>query len=203
MEKRREEKLRVPNRTARRMAKPKKDNNKSRKSVLSATDNAPPVPKSMNKPDTPTLEKTLQRDEGKQLPTERQAPVEQEDGGKEGGIFDGMRKTLEAVNQQSYYQALALNKDLEDKGVLPRLASVPDPPGVLETAVAGEATISPVSIEEKTDADQRKEGLVVEASADVQEGTAERGVVPTGGSGAGKESSAAGRAKKGKKRRKK
>lgn len=40
---------------------------------------------------------------------------------KNEGMFRGLRKTLEAVNQQSYYQALALNKDLEDKGVLPRL----------------------------------------------------------------------------------
>lgn len=34
-------------------------------------------------------------------------------------VFGGLRKTLEAVNQQSYYQALAFNKELEEKGVLP------------------------------------------------------------------------------------
>lgn len=54
------------------------------------------------------------------------------------GFFGGMRKTLESVNQQSYYQALALNKELEDKGVLPRLERKPEPPSPGDDGVVGE-----------------------------------------------------------------
>eukprot|EP00752_Nemacystus_decipiens_P005651 g5114.t1 len=45
------------------------------------------------------------------------------------GMFEGVKETLDAVNKQSYYQALALNKELEDKGVLPPLEREPTPPG--------------------------------------------------------------------------
>eukprot|EP00903_Cladosiphon_okamuranus_P008616 g8263.t1 len=45
------------------------------------------------------------------------------------GMFEGVKETFDAVNKQSYYQALALNKELEDKGVLPPLERKPSPPG--------------------------------------------------------------------------
>lgn len=45
------------------------------------------------------------------------------------GMFDEVKETLDAVNKQSYYQALALNKELEDKGMLPPLERKPAAPG--------------------------------------------------------------------------
>ncbi|CAN0176157.1 unnamed protein product [Ectocarpus sp. 12 AP-2014] len=60
------------------------------------------------------------------------------------GMFSGVKETLEAVNKQSYYQALALNKELEDKGVLPPLERTPGPPGGAEdVAIAEERSQAP------------------------------------------------------------
>ncbi|CAM9378741.1 unnamed protein product [Choristocarpus tenellus] len=43
-----------------------------------------------------------------------------EEGSKDtGGLFAGLKRTLEDVNQLSYAQAVALNRDLEERGVLP------------------------------------------------------------------------------------
>ncbi|CAM9130205.1 unnamed protein product, partial [Scytosiphon promiscuus] len=52
------------------------------------------------------------------------------------GMFEGVKETLDAVNKQSYYQALALNKELEEKGVLPPLERKEVPPGVEGATVA-------------------------------------------------------------------
>ncbi|CAM9888749.1 unnamed protein product [Ectocarpus fasciculatus] len=65
--------------------------------------------------------------------------TEQEVGPASGkGMFAGVKETLEAVNKQSYYQALALNKELEDKGVLPPLERAPGPPGGAEEVAIAE-----------------------------------------------------------------
>lgn len=73
--------------------------------------------------------------------------TEQEVGPTPGkGMFAGVKETLEAVNKQSYYQALALNKELEDKGVLPPLERTPGPPGgAEEVAIAEERSEAPES----------------------------------------------------------
>ncbi|CAM9125968.1 unnamed protein product [Ectocarpus sp. 6 AP-2014] len=73
--------------------------------------------------------------------------TEQEVGPAPGkGMFAGVKETLEAVNKQSYYQALALNKELEDKGVLPPLERTPGPPGrEEEVAIAEERSEAPES----------------------------------------------------------
>lgn len=74
--------------------------------------------------------------------TSEDQPAEKE------GMFGGMKRTLEAVNQQSYYQALALNKELEDKGVLPRLESTPGPPGGERVVADATGSASEVGVEE-------------------------------------------------------
>lgn len=175
---------------------------------MPATDNVPAVAMSMNKPDTPTsnaVKKTLQGDGGREPPgTQKQvSPVEQE-----GGIFSGVRKTLEAVNQQSYYQALALNQELEDKGVLPRLATVPDPPGAESaTTVANDEPPVPAGpIVEQADADKGKGGVTAEVLPPVVDERGEgkeRELMTTDGNGdGGKQPGRREGRKKGRKRRK-
>lgn len=85
----------------------------------------------------------------------------------EGGMFAGVRKTLEAVNQQSYYQAVALNKELEEKGVLPPLEREPETPGSPGVAnsnagdLVGDGDVSNVDVE-REDAARREAAVVSE-----------------------------------------
>lgn len=137
MEKRREEELRVPNRFTRRAAK------QSKKARLASQKTATVSPEAvtMNNSDTPpseTASKTKVESTGEESDPATSATTER----KGGGIFDGIRKTLDDVNQQSYFQALALNKELEDKGVLPKLDSVPGPPPAGASAPVEEGGMS-------------------------------------------------------------
>lgn len=101
-----EEESKVPNRSARRQKKAfgKKKASATPAAAAAATNEQLPLP--------PTAE----------------TPVEAPAAPKKG-MFEGVKETLDAVNKQSYYQALALNKELEDKGVLPPVERKPAPPG--------------------------------------------------------------------------
>lgn len=124
MEKRVKEENRVPNRATRRQLK----KNRDREAQTEKT----PAPR--RRPSSARRRGETRDDVSSELQTP--STVSNSD----SGMFGGMLKTLEAVNQQSYYQALALNKELEDKGVLPRLDRKPDPPG--DEAVAPGADLS-------------------------------------------------------------
>lgn len=124
MEKRVEQENRVPNRATRRQLK----RNRSREAQ---TEKAP-APR--QRPISARSGET--RDDVISSELKTPSTVSNSD----SGMFGGMMKTLEAVNQQSYYQALALNKELEDKGVLPRLDRKPDASG--DEAVAAGADLS-------------------------------------------------------------
>lgn len=112
--------------------------------------------------------------------------TEQEVGPAPGkGMFAGVKETLEAVNKQSYYQALALNKELEDKGVLPPLERAPGPPG---------------GAEEVAIAEDPSEASESAAGAPAEQGEAETAASPAGVASQG---GATKRRKKGKKAGKK
>lgn len=121
------------------------------------------------------------------------------------GVFENVRRTLDAVNQQSYYQAVALNKELEDKGVLPRLEGGPKGPSAeSEEAAAGGDKPGPSS----GSVVGREKGGVVSSERVVKAATAGDS---DGGDGGGVEllseegdsSKPQGRGKKGKKKKKK
>lgn len=102
-----EEQSKVPNRSSRRQKKmfgKKKTKASATVAAATATSGQPPAPAAAQ--------------------TEAEAPA-----APKKGMFEGVKETLDAVNKQSYYQALALNKELEEKGVLPPLERKPTPPG--------------------------------------------------------------------------
>lgn len=127
LQKRREEELRVPNRRDRRGSR-FKDRKRSKQLAVEKLPFSTNInPKTANA--AAACEQSSRAGEfSAGVGEENMTTQGVEENRDEGGMFDGIRKTLEAVNQQSYYQALALNKELEDKGVLPKLQSVPEPP---------------------------------------------------------------------------
>lgn len=113
MEKRRQEEVRVPNRSTRRQKKGNKQQSKVSAAESSAASKPGRDAGPSAGPGPGSAEVALASNE----PREAGDPS----GEEQQGMFAGVRKTLEDVNQQSYYQALALNKELEEKGILPRL----------------------------------------------------------------------------------
>lgn len=103
-----EEQSKVPNRSSRRQkktfGKKKKKPSATTAAAAATTSEQPPPPAAA------------------QAEAEAEAPA-----APKKGMFEGVKETLDAVNKQSYYQALALNKELEDKGVLPPLERKPKP----------------------------------------------------------------------------
>ncbi|CAN0010472.1 unnamed protein product [Pylaiella littoralis] len=112
IKKRYEEESKVPNRGARRRKKSfGKKKASSKKAGVSAAAAAAVV--------------ATREQPSSSLETATEAAETEPPAAPKKGMFEGVKETLEAVNKQSYYQALALNKELEEKGVLPPLEREP------------------------------------------------------------------------------
>ena len=130
IEKRVEEESRVPNRAARRLNKRSGSEKRQLKRGIEAEATTTPSA-SLSREQLSSARVGEASGGASSEPQTPSATSNSDDGdrGAGGGMFGGVVKTLEAVNRQSYYQALALNKELEDKGVLPRLEREPGLPG--------------------------------------------------------------------------
>lgn len=156
MEKRRQEELQVPNRESRRRQKAKRQPKTSAAATASVAADAPTEP----------LPST-----GAPTPARDLAPDATATGEQGSGLFGGLRKTLEKVNQQSYYQALALNKDLEQRGILPPVERQP-----LGTSSGDQerAEQDPSAQVGDADSESGSSGVGTEAVGSVRQGTTGR-----------------------------